>query len=460
MRNPGRIDSWLACGAVALSAGFTFSFPPDVHAQQAPASSSTPPAPSSTDPEKQALLDRIDELERRLSRLESTAVLSQPKVLVKEVHVWVDADGNQYDHAVPGAKETITYQRELAQRRQTIEEALDDRFAAEAANGVAIGVNNVTTLQLAKQVKGADTAADGHAYGLTAADVTFSAASAALNTEFFADLVGIGGSPPEQEIDALNLLNGQTARLSNNQLSVREAWLRTEVAHQRLGLSLGRIDVTTHFDRNAAANDETSQFISDALVNNPVLGLASNGFGFVGEWDPKKSWNFKFGLQQSTDPNNLLGSLADSIYKLAEFEYIARPFGLPEGHYRVWTRSDNSSGGYRDAYGLSLDQKVGQAITLFLRYGNGEVGGIPGKEHFYSGGVQFGAPHTIHPDDYWGIGIAHSDFELGPSEKLAEGYYNMHLTTHLRTSFMLQYVFESSNGAGYFLPGARFQVLF
>ena len=418
-------------------------------------------APSSVDPEKQALLDRIDELERRLSRLESTAVLSQPKVLVKEVHVWVDDDGNQYDHAVPGAKETITYQRELAQRRQTIEEELDDRLAEEAANGVSIGVNNVTTLQFAKQAKGPDTVADGHAYGLTAADVTFSAASAALNTEFYADLVGIGGTPPEQEIDALNLLNGQTARLSNNQLSVREAWLKTEIAHQRLGLSLGRIDVTTHFDRNAAANDETSQFISDALVNNPVLGLASNGFGFVGEWDPKKSWNFKFGLQQSTDPNNLLGSLADSIYKLAEFEYIARPFGLPEGHYRVWTRSDNSSGaGYRDAYGLSIDQKVGQAITLFLRYGNGEVGGVPGNEFFYSGGVQFGAPHTIHPDDYWGVGLAHTDFELGPSEKLAEGYYNLHLTTHLRTSFMLQYVFESSNGAGYFLPGARFQVLF
>jgi hypothetical protein len=447
-------------GIAILAAGVACVAALSAHAQQPAASTQRPPAnPTSAD--MQALLDRIDELERRLSQLESTAVLSAPKVLVKEVHVWVDKDGNEYDHAVPGAKETVTYQRELAQRRQTIEDEIGDKLAEESAKSVAIGINNVTTLQAALQTKGDKTEADGHMYGLSAADITFSGKSAALNTEFFADLVGIGGTPPEQEIDALNLLNGQTARLSNNQLSVREAWLRTEVAHQRLGLTVGRIDVTTHIDRNVAANDETTQFISDALVNNPVLGLSSNGFGAVAEWDPKKSWNFKAAIQQSTDPTNQLGSLADSMFKLAEFEYITQFGGLGEGHYRIWGRSDNSGGvGYRDAYGISIDQKVSAAITLFARYGNGEVGDIPGKEYFYSGGVQFGAPHTLHPNDFWGIGLAHTDFEQGASEKLAEGYYNLHLTDHLRASFMLQYVYESSNGAGYFLPGARFQVVF
>ncbi|HEX5048354.1 MAG TPA: carbohydrate porin [Gammaproteobacteria bacterium] len=469
MRTPYRSLPWPARKALAaaIATGLAIALPLNAQAQRRnvalppPTPAPAPAAATSADANTQALLDRIDELERRLATLEQTAVISQPKVLVKEVHVWVDDAGNVYDHAVPGAKEQITYERELAQRRETIEDSIDEKLAEEAASGVEIGINNVTTLQFAHQTKGPDAVADGHAYGLSAADITFAANSAALNTEFYADLVGIGGSPPEQEIDALNLLNGQTARLSNNQLSVREAWLRTELAHQRLGLSIGRIDVTTHFDRNAAANDETTQFISDALVNNPVLGLASNGFGTVAEWDPKKSWNFKFGLQQSTDPTNQLGSLADSMFKLAEFEYIARPFGLPEGHYRVWARSDNSGGlGYRDAYGVSIDQKVAQAVTLFARYGNGEVGDIPGKEYFYSGGVEFGAPHTFNPEDFWGIGIAHTDFELGPSEKLAEVFYNLHLTTHLRSSFMLQYVEESATGEGYLIPGARIQVVF
>ena len=116
-------------------------------------------------------------------------------MLVKEVKVWVDPNGNQYDHEMPGTKEVTTYQRELAQRRQTIEDEINDKLAEQSANSISVGVNNVTTIQAAHQLKGAATQADGHLYGLSAADVTFSAKSAALNTEFFADLVGIGELP-------------------------------------------------------------------------------------------------------------------------------------------------------------------------------------------------------------------------------------------------------------------------
>ena len=161
---------------VALTVALAASMVPAVVFGQAPPR----PAPSnSAETERQALLDRIDMLEKRLSDLEQTAVLSAPKVLVKEIHVWVDKDGNVYDHAVPGAKETTTYQREIAHRRQTIEEEIGDKLAEESANSISIGVNNVTTLQVAHQTRGADTVADGHAYGLSAADITFSGKSAA-----------------------------------------------------------------------------------------------------------------------------------------------------------------------------------------------------------------------------------------------------------------------------------------
>ncbi len=349
-----RSTPWPACGAVAaLSAGLGVVAPwtAQAQAQRAapPAASQPAQAAAAGDADRQVLLDRIDALEKRLSDLESTAVLSAPKVLVKEVRVWVDKDGNQYDHEMPGTKEVTTYQRELAHRRQTIEDEIGDALAEEAANSIEVGVNNVTTLQIAHQTEGPDAVADGHAYGLSAADITFAGSSAALNTEFFADLVGIGGSPPEAEIDALNLLNGQTARLSNNQLSVREAWLRTEVVHQKLGLKVGRIDLTSDFDRNAGANDETTQFISDALVNNPVLGLSSNGFGLVADFDPKKSLSFKVGYQQSNPETGT--SLHDSAFTLAEVGYTLQIGNLGEGHYRLWGRSDNS-GGSRQAQRL------------------------------------------------------------------------------------------------------------
>ena len=73
------------------------------------------------------------------------------------------------------------------------------------------------------------------------------------------------------------------------------------------------------------ANDETFQFISDALVNNPMLGLATNGAGVVGVFDPKNGFALKGGFQQSnTDATNL----SESIFSLVEVDYVARPPGL------------------------------------------------------------------------------------------------------------------------------------
>lgn len=424
------------------------------------AENSGPNAAPATATQLQAVLERLEDLDQRLGNLETTSVLSSPKTMVKEVRVWVDKNGNEFDHAVPGAKEVVTYQRERAYRRQTIEEEIGDAMAAQNAGGVQLGVNVVTTAQGASQTEGSKSVADGHAYGISAADITFKANAAALNTEFYADLVGIGGSPPDKEIPTLTLLNSQTARLSNNQLSVREAWIRTELFHQTVGVQLGRIDLTTQFDRNASANSENTQFISGALVNNPALGLASNGLGAIATYDPKGPLVFRVGAQQSSaDPNNTAPSLSDSLYALGEVEYIMRPFGLPEGHYRLWGRSDNAFGTQK-GWGLSADQKINAAVTLFARYGNGSVNATHDRMHFYSAGVQFGTPYAFHPDDFWGLGYARTDLLGTTSEKLTEAFYNLHLTEHMSASFMLQYVTESATHNSFLLPGSRLQVSF
>src|SRR5689334_5144414 len=93
--NPLLLRSSFIALTAALAASMT---PAVVFGQPAP----RPAAASNSDADRQALLDRIEALEKRLSDLEQTAVLSAPKVLVKEVPVWVDKDGNQYDHEVPG----------------------------------------------------------------------------------------------------------------------------------------------------------------------------------------------------------------------------------------------------------------------------------------------------------------------------------------------------------------------
>jgi hypothetical protein len=254
-------------------------------------------------------------------------------------------------------------------------------------------------------------------------------------------------------------LNSYTARLvRQNEVNVREAWLRTELFSQKLAISAGRLDLTNYFDRNAVANDETSQFISDALVNNPTLGLAVNGAGIVGVYDLKNGFAFKAGLQQSS---NEATNLSQSLYSLAEVDYVARPRGLSEGNYRAWVRNDNSTGTNKSAVGASVDQKLTNFVGLFGRYGTAEA--VDGRDHFYSGGFQVQNGFVFNPLDYWGVAYAQTNLQSGDHEKIAEGYYNLKISEKLRLSLHLQHVFESPAGTasvGFLVPAIRLQAKF
>src|SRR5262245_40930218 len=277
-------------------------------------------APAPTD--NQVLVERIRVLEERLNSLEASTVLSEPETRVKRIEVFVDKNGNEYDKEVPGAKKKVTYQRERVYRRQTINEKIEDALGEQEKRSVKLGVSAAIIPQFAFQTLGTKTDADRHAYQLANADLFFTA-KVAQHTMFYADVVGLSGTPPDLEVPVLTLLNGYTARLvRQNELNLREAWLRTEVFKQKLALSAGRLDLTNYFDHNAAANDETSQFLSDALVNNPALGLAVNGSGVAAVYDPKGGFVFKVGIQQSkTEATNL----SQSLYTHGEVGHRARP---------------------------------------------------------------------------------------------------------------------------------------
>jgi hypothetical protein len=374
---------------------------------------------------------------------------------VKKVEVYVDKSGVEHDEPVEGAKKTVTYQRERVFRRQTISEKIEEALEDQESRSVKLGIDAAMVTQAVSQTKGEDSEADGHAYALASADLFFSA-NIAQNTSLFADIVGLSGSPPDSEIGGLTLLNGYAARLvDQNAVNLREAWIRTELFDQKLALVVGRVDLTAFFDRNAVANDETSQFVSDALVNNPMLGLSSNGAGLAAVYDPRGSFNLKLGVQQSNpDATNL----SEALYTLAEVGYRARPSFLGEGNYRAWYRTDNSSGPRRTAYGVSLDQKLNPVVTAFGRYGAGETDSS--DDHFYSVGLQFQNGWVFNPLDVWGLGYSNLELASDEREDLFEFYYNMHLSEKLRLSFHLQHVTETdSEGAkhGFLVPGLRFQ---
>lgn len=416
-------------------------------------------APAQPAADSPSLEDRLKTLEKRLSDLETSAVLSEPETRVRKKEIWVDADGVEHDESVPGAKRTITYQRETAYRRQTIGEKIEEALAGAEEAKVQIGVDGNIVLQALSQTQGDDIEADGHAYELASADLFFTA-KLAQHTVFFADVVGFSGSTPNEELTGSPLaLNGYGARLDDpDEVNLREAWIQTELFDQRLTLIGGRLDLTNYFDTNAVANDETTQFIADPLVVNPALGLSSNGAGLTAIYDPKGAFVFKAGVQQSSEDAK---NLSESIYSLAEVGYRANPFGLGEGNYRLWARRDDSTGDNQDGFGVNIDQRLTPMVTVFARYGKADAG--EDHDKFYSAGFQIQNGWVFNPTDAWGLGVAKIDLADGGKETLSELYYNLHLAERLRLSGHLQYAQESPTGGddiAYIVPGVRFQASF
>lgn len=414
---------------------------------------------SESTPTGQSLDERLEALEKRLSDIETSAVLSEPETRVRRKEVWVDPSGVEHDEPVPGAKQTFTYQRETAYRRQTIGEKIEEALAGAEEGKVQIGVDGNIVLQALTQTEGEDIEADGHAYELASADLFFTA-KLAQDTVFFADVVGFSGSTPDEELVGSPLaLNGYGARLDDpDEVNLREAWIQTQLFEQRLTLIGGRLDLTNYFDTNAVANDETTQFIADPLVVNPMLGLSSNGAGLTAIYDPKGGFSFTVGVQQSSEEAK---NLSDSIYSLAEVGYRARPFGLQEGNYRVWARRDDSTGDQQDGFGVNIDQKLTPIFSVFARYGQADA--VQDHDKFYSAGFQFQNGFVINPTDVWGLGIAKIDLADGGKETLSEVYYNLRLAERLRLSGHLQYAKESPAGGddiAYIVPGVRFQASF
>jgi hypothetical protein len=416
-------------------------------------------AAQAADAERQELLQQVADLKQRVSDLETNTVLSEPETRVRRIEVYVDANGNETDEPVPGSRPVVTYRRERVYRRQTISEKIEEALADAEENKVQIGVDAAITSQFAKRAQGSEPFVDNRAYALASADLFFTA-GIAQHTIFFADIVALSGPPPDAEIPSLTLLNGYTARLERqNELNLREVWLRTELFGQRLALTTGRLDLTNYFDQNALANDESTQFLSDALVNNQMLGLGSNGTGVGAEFDPKNGFRLKFGLQQS---NNDATNLSESLFTLSEVGYTFTPFSLPEGAYRLWFRTDNNSGDTRRGVGISVDQKLTNAVGLFGRYGTQDLAD-DGRDHYWSAGVGFQNGLIFNPEDTWGVGYAHMDLESGDRQTLVEGYYNLLLTQRLRLSFHVSHALDTPAGGekfGYLLPGVRLQASF
>ena len=250
-------------------------------------------------------------------------------------------------------------------------------------------------------------------------------------------------------------------------------------SRERLEITAGKIDPFVFFDQNAAADDESVRFMNNAFVHNPLLdsggdaGVDAYGFSpgiriaYFNEQANPDSWSASLGAFGSGPGANFSGSLAQP-FVIGQLEASRRFFGGLAGTYRLYAWRNGRAQDYDGAQrahagiGLSADQRIGDAVTLFGRYGHqlsgkvrfdraltlgGEIGGQYWRRSADGLGIAAGVLRssgefrrdsaTVDAD---GDGVPDFGFVAGHDERIGELYYRFRLSKQLEITPDLQWI--------------------
>ncbi len=276
----------------------------------------------------------------------------------------------------------------------------------------------------------------------------------------------------------------------NESIDVTELWLQKAMLEGKMLWRAGKIDLTggfqhrncpVAFDCSMYANDETTQFLNSALVNNPTIPFPDNGLAAEAYLAPLESWYVSAAVQDAQADARETGFNtafhgADYFFAIIETGIVTRPCckrGETGGAYRVglWydpqTKERFEDGSTkRDDVGFYVtcdqlpykendDPKDTQGLGAFARYGWSDADVEPEVTCFWSLGFQYLGLFEGRDDDVLGVGFVDGTFSDEAAdfsedyESVLETYYRMQLTPATALSPDIQYV--TNPGA----PGAR-----
>ncbi|MDY6913434.1 MAG: carbohydrate porin [Planctomycetota bacterium] len=262
-------------------------------------------------------------------------------------------------------------------------------------------------------------------------------------------------------------------------IDLAELWYEQAMLAGRLRVRIGKLDLTggfehrgcpVAFDCNAFANDESSQFLNGALVNNPTIPFPDKGLGVMVYYNPLAGWYVSAGCadaQADVRETGFNTAFHDGDYFFGIFETgivgrLPSSNGVLVGAYRAGLWYDpqpkehfDSGRIKRDDVGfyLSFDQMAWkenadaedtQGLGLFARYGlaHKEVNEV---SCFWSIGAQYQGLISTRDDDVLGFGIARGRLSgdagfTADCETVLELYYNIAVSPWLSLAPSLQYV--------------------
>jgi len=264
-------------------------------------------------------------------------------------------------------------------------------------------------------------------------------------------------------------------------LVITEFWWEQSMFDDSLRLRLGKLDMTggfehhgcpVSFDCSSYANDEASQFLNGALVNNPTIPFPDYGLGAILYWSPIKWWYASIGVADAQADAREMGfrsTFGGEDYLFYVFETgvtskLDSSKGPLQGAYRIgfWNdpqpkANEDSVKNYRDDVGVyaNFDQMLckensapedSQGLGAFFRYGY-----APSKRNditnFFSFGFHYQGLIDGRDDDVLGVGFAHGIFSDSANttftddyENAIELYYNVQVSGGLNISPSVQYI--------------------
>jgi porin len=267
-------------------------------------------------------------------------------------------------------------------------------------------------------------------------------------------------------------------------LDITELWYEHSFMDETFLVRIGKMDLTggfecrgcpVSFDGSMFANDETSQFLNSALVNNPTIPFGDNGLGIAVHFSPDDFWYISAAAKDAQSDVRETGfrtAFHDEDYFLYIFETGITPAltsknGPLQGAYRIGMWYDpqpKASSDRADAENFESDDtgfytsccqmlckensdiEDSQGMGAFFRYGY-----APSRNNditqFWSFGLQYQGLFEGRDEDVLGVGFAHGTFSDSANvtytddyEAVVEMYYNAGITPQLSISPSIQYV--------------------
>ncbi|MCE5181229.1 MAG: carbohydrate porin [Betaproteobacteria bacterium] len=284
-------------------------------------------------------------------------------------------------------------------------------------------------------------------------------------------------STPNTTAFQLTNPNDSTAMLA-------QAWYQMDIplplgghkpnSREHMEVNVGKIDPFVFFDQNSAADDESSKFLNNAFVHNPLLdsggGAGVDAYGFTpgvrlayhNETGKPEWWRASlgvFGAGSGAGYNRTFSS----PFVIGQLEFGRKSFGGLDGTYRLYAWRNGQSKAYQNesdtavelhaGWGASIDQRVGDATTVFGRYGKSLNGNVR-FDQALTLGAEFGGNYWSRGADGVGValgwlrtskdfrdnssaldvnadGTADFGYAASGAEQLAEIYYRMRLNKNL-----------------------------